>query len=350
LVGAGLLVLLLGYGGWRVMQQRRRAASEEDTVFGDSSSMDTESFYGDGAGQQINTDANTSQQDDGNTSSLYYTPSQLDAGDVDPIEEAEVYMSYGRDRQAEEILREAVRTDPARLGLHLKLAEIYAKRNDKGAFENVAKTLRNLTQGEGSEWEALQNIRRGLDHVNTSYQSPDAKTAPAAVPPPVAQMDGVSDFFASSQSTRASGGSAESTQFVPPPAVQSPPAPAASADGANSLFTGGLPSSLSLDDFLSSPASAPATAATAPAVPTQKPPAADDGLHLDLDLDSGDIQSVSASNTTPDPFTTKVELAKEFNAIGDSEGARALLEEVLAESPDNSPAKIQARHLLDEMK
>ena len=30
---------------------------------------------------------------------------QLDAGDVDPVAEADVYLAYGRDLQAEEILR-----------------------------------------------------------------------------------------------------------------------------------------------------------------------------------------------------------------------------------------------------
>jgi len=37
----------------------------------------------------------------------------IDTNDVDPIAEAEVYMAYGRDAQAEEILKEAMAKDRA---------------------------------------------------------------------------------------------------------------------------------------------------------------------------------------------------------------------------------------------
>ncbi|MFO0003225.1 MAG: FimV family protein, partial [bacterium] len=45
--------------------------------------------------------------------------------EVDPLAEAEVYLSYGRDAQAEEILREAVERQPGRNELRMKLLEIY---------------------------------------------------------------------------------------------------------------------------------------------------------------------------------------------------------------------------------
>ena len=48
--------------------------------------------------------------------------------DVDPIAEADVYLTYGRHQQAEEILADAVQYDPDRLELKLKLLEvIYAQ-------------------------------------------------------------------------------------------------------------------------------------------------------------------------------------------------------------------------------
>ena len=62
---------------------------------------------------------------------MSYSLSQLDAiGDVDPVAEADVYLAYGRDLQAEEILKEALKTNPTRAAIHAKLAEIYAKRRD----------------------------------------------------------------------------------------------------------------------------------------------------------------------------------------------------------------------------
>ena len=79
-------------------------------------------------GQRIDT-----RDASGAPSSMSYSLSQLDAiGDVDPVAEADVYLAYGRDLQAEEILREALRVNPDRTAIHLKLLEIHAKRRDPG--------------------------------------------------------------------------------------------------------------------------------------------------------------------------------------------------------------------------
>ena len=81
---------------------------------------------------------------------------QLDAaGDVDPVAEADVYLAYGRDLQAEEILKEALRTNPQRVAIHGKLLEIYSKRRDAKAFEMVATDAYSLTRGEGPDWEHI---------------------------------------------------------------------------------------------------------------------------------------------------------------------------------------------------
>ena len=44
-----------------------------------------------------------------------------ESDDVDPIAEADVYMAYGRDAQAEEILKEALGKDANRVAVHAKL-------------------------------------------------------------------------------------------------------------------------------------------------------------------------------------------------------------------------------------
>ncbi len=98
-------------------------------------------------------------------------PSQLDAaGDVDPVAEADVYLAYGRDLQAEEILKEAMRTSPMRVAIHAKLMEIYAKRRDSKAFETVAIEAFNLTHGSGPEWAYITEMGRELDPANPMYQ------------------------------------------------------------------------------------------------------------------------------------------------------------------------------------
>ena len=60
--------------------------------------------------------------------------SMLDANETDPVAEADVYIAYGRDGQAEDILKEALRIHPERHAARLKLLEIYSARSDVRAF------------------------------------------------------------------------------------------------------------------------------------------------------------------------------------------------------------------------
>jgi len=86
------------------------------------------------------------------------------------VAEADVYLAYGRDLQAEEILKEAMRSTPQRVAIHNKLLEIYAKRRDSKAFEVVATEAYGLTQGQGVEWEQACELGRELDPANPLYQ------------------------------------------------------------------------------------------------------------------------------------------------------------------------------------
>ena len=95
----------------------------------------------------------------------------LDAiGDVDPVAEADFYLAYGRDLQAEEILKEALRANPTRLAIRLKLLEVYAKRRDTKGFEQLAVQLFAETKGSGEDWSKAQELVRGIDPDNPLYQ------------------------------------------------------------------------------------------------------------------------------------------------------------------------------------
>ncbi len=62
---------------------------------------------------------------------------------------------------------------------------------------------------------------------------------------------------------------------------------------------------------------------------------------LSLDL-GNDTPAVATPPSAPeDPLATKLALAQEFNAIGDSDGARTLIEEVIAEAHGDLKAKAQ---------
>jgi pilus assembly protein FimV len=62
---------------------------------------------------------------------------------------------------------------------------------------------------------------------------------------------------------------------------------------------------------------------------------------LSLDLEPPAAEPALAPQREEDPLETKLALAEEFVSIGDEDGARALIEEVVAESSGDMRAKAQ---------
>ncbi len=96
-------------------------------------------------------------------------PGVIDTEEVDPVAEADVYMAYGRDTQAEEILKEAMAKDGDRHEIPMKLLDIYSNRGSKGAFENVAKELHASLGDKHPMWEKVREMGLKLDPGNALY-------------------------------------------------------------------------------------------------------------------------------------------------------------------------------------
>ena len=69
-------------------------------------------------------------------------------------------------------------------------------------------------------------------------------------------------------------------------------------------------------------------------------------ISLDLDTPAAPAASSAPASTeaaplTDDPLATKLALAQEFHTIGDTDGARTLVEEVIAESSGELKARAQ---------
>ncbi|AVP57273.1 FimV/HubP family polar landmark protein [Pulveribacter suum] len=401
-----IVLLLLGYGGWRVVQKRRDNAPVDSSFM--ESRLTPDSFFGASGGQRVDT-ANSELAT--GSSSMTYSPSQLDAGgDVDPVAEADVYLAYGRDLQAEEILKEAQRHYPERVSIPAKLAEIYAKRQDHRALAAAAGDVLRLTNGQGPDWTRVADLGRTLDPDNALYQPgahPGALGTGAAAAGAAAVGVAASSFastleqqdyradpspesvlpdldldldldlheappapsepstFAAAaagmaaQPPAAAAPAASAAPELPAMDLTAPPLPGGTWDAAapapmeftlpdsNSLPT--EPSPLDLDDAglsLMDSASAPLSADPAPVAPTLEFDLGD--LSLDLgSSDGGETPTLAqplgqAADALPeDPLATKLALAEEFNTIGDGEGARALVEEVIAESSGDLKARAQ---------
>ena len=180
-IAAGAAVLLLA--GLGLSQRRKRKPAPQKTVITEPSVMGAptqqaaHSLFAETGGQSVDTNNSVFN------SSFAPSASQLDTNEVDPVAEADVYIAYGRDAQAEEILKEALRVHPERHPVRLKLLEIYAARKDLRAFETQASELYSLTRGQGDEWAQAAALGLGIDPLNPLYAGASAVVPPAAQSP-----------------------------------------------------------------------------------------------------------------------------------------------------------------------
>ncbi len=173
LVGGAAAALLLG--GLLVAQRRKKTVVKtvaEPSILGVPAEP-AHSMFAETGGQSVDTNNSVFN------SSFAPSASQLDTNEVDPVAEADVYIAYGRDAQAEEILKEALRTHPERYPVRLKLLEIYAARKDQRAFEAQATELYTMTRGQGDEWAQAAALGLSIDPLNPLYAHSAAPAGPA---------------------------------------------------------------------------------------------------------------------------------------------------------------------------
>ena len=127
------LRLLILVGIFVVLRRRRSIAEFEDSIISGTAVLDISTAE---SSEPSGTGSETSFLSD-------FVPGMgnMQADEVDPLAEAEVYMAYGRDEQAEEVLKEAAEKNPDRHELKLKLLEIYQGRKDISSFETLAEEL-----------------------------------------------------------------------------------------------------------------------------------------------------------------------------------------------------------------
>jgi len=97
-----------------------------------------------------------------------FTPSDFDAlggemEEVDPISEADVYLAYGRYKQAEELIHSAIAQNPERDECKLKLLEIHYATENAQAFEKYAQELAPTHKESKPEfWEKVVEMGEEL--------------------------------------------------------------------------------------------------------------------------------------------------------------------------------------------
>jgi len=335
--------------------------------------------------------------------------------DVDPISEADLFLNFGRDAQAEEILKDALTKTPSSVQIKLKLLSIYVNRKDSKTFSKYAQEIKD--SGDAAAWDRAAVMGREVDPSNPTYGDAKGKirrrepvkaevdfdlglgkNESTAVGNTVAFQDFKMDFDLSGSQSAAGSQPVDLDVQLAKTTVSSEPKPSADVDATSILsrevvnaaqkaspmdfdVSGILPGDVkavaqasTMDFDLSGeiPAASMGTnlddlifeIPTSQSAPVQEKSkaAADDSMefaidfptsdNLDsasgspeaarkLDIDFGDININLDEGSPPShaggegkgeqwhEVATKLDLAKAYQEMGDADGAREILEEVI---------------------
>jgi pilus assembly protein FimV len=370
-IGGGLLALLLGGGLFAYNQRKKRLAAEaaEDALM-DSRFAD-ESFFNETTNEPVVAAKEPTFEAAKPVVAAVEQPAPVftkpvepvvstPATEVDPLTEADVLLDYGRDVQAEEILKATLKTQPDNALIYTKLMGIYSKRRDAKNFEQMALKAKLLLTENDPQWETISKQGFDLEPTNPLYSaaaidpddtfaamtnsefstrtvaqlSPDTAKSPASV-----DLDLDFDFVSS---------------FPAPVAPEAPKSPLVEfPDFSLEPETAAAPAAKVIETVApAAVATALAATATSMASPAAKPAAMDyDMSGLSLDLNAAGQPPAAASNGQSDEVNarleTKLALAQEFRSIGDNTGAKMLVNEVISNA--TGPLKQKAEKFLTEL-
>lgn len=214
--------------------------------------------------------------------------------EADPVAEADVYLAYGRYQQAEELIRGALGRAPQRNDLKLKLLEVLFASKNANSFDGEAEAfLASLGNPDGDEWQRVVEMGQELNPTNPLYGALGAAAAPVEA---ADDMDFGEEI----------------------------------SEPDNSLdFDAG-----DLDSFT------PTVEEAEPSIPVEE--------DLSFDLSGADMDDAGEGTlASSDEVATKLDLARAYIEMGDPDGARSILDEVLQEG--DAAQKSEAQGLLQKM-
>ena len=245
----------------------------------------------------------------------------------------------------EQSLRDQLEHDPSNLGLHLELLSLlYAERNVP-AFEDAAEAMQmHVTDAHQPEWLEVKAMGQELAPHNALF-------ANAAVPMSEFDDEAVTARHATATfdddnlfETHHEPVARSYEPMTPPPATSYEPMTPPPAH-ANTAFD--------FDLDAGAPASKPApTSAIEPPFAFDNLPPIDFGKEAEHEFEAA--APAAPLSVDEDEFAgedgvgTKLDLAKAYLDMGDPEGARSMLEEVLSEGNDSQ--KGEARRLMAEIR
>ena len=299
LSGGTLLVVALAAAGLFVVRRRREeAAQDEPLTQAEIAAPENDEFDAERESELALDESAAADEED------------VSHQTSDAISEAEIYIAYGRFPQAIASLRNAIEAEPARTDLQLKLMEVFTQTQDATAFNLLFESFSDIAS------EAEIEEARGL-RVRIPGAAEAAMDATVISTEPIAELEDADEVDMSFDLDR-------------------------DLDATVDLLSGDY--DLELDDIELTDTDVTATV-EAEAVGLEL--GDDDDLDFDLDLDSDDSLDLDDDGLDldlendgaleldqDDDANNKLDLARAYIDMGDSDGARNVLQEIMKEGSE----------------
>jgi pilus assembly protein FimV len=96
---------------------------------------------------------------------------EADLAETDPVKEADIFLAYGRVQQAEDVILEGLDKDPTNHELKLKLLEVYHAGGNTESFNSHAQSFRNLVNEDDPQWQKIAVMGYEMSPDNPLYQT-----------------------------------------------------------------------------------------------------------------------------------------------------------------------------------
>ena len=342
--GAGALLLV----AITVLLLRRKKhtdlASNKDTAEADNSTVEPEQYMTNDNIKQIDSteesDQDTISLENAEPSEPVVSPAATAASDIgDVMAETEIYMAFGHYQQAIGLLRSALDQQPGRIDLQIKLLKAYLETRDKLEFQQQYRMLQSLgdaaaidevktmlASAEGAaDW--LDGLPSHIDHSIDDTIDFDLDEFDDNLD--LADLDDIDLFDLDAEM-------GDNNEL---------PVPAAAGQ------TDNVSEDLTSVDFDIENESESESESEILELDTT-----DANLDLSLDTAPDPLTSASSASETPeqaddngfdfladtDEVATKLDLARAYMDMGDIEGARDILDEVMQEGSDEQKLEAQA--------
>lgn len=281
LTGLGVVVaMVLGGIIWAGTRQRR-----SDDLFSDEPTLESQMASVTKAAQKREPVGISDKAMLGETATA-----EAQMTETDPVKEADIFLAYGRIQQAEDVILEGLERDPANRDLKLKLMEVYHAGGNTESFNSQAQSFRNLVDEDDPNWQKIAVMGYEMSPDNPLYQAGSGASASAAGLDFDMDLSGLEE-------PRTDGIGEEQVLGV---------------------------------DYVEE---------------DREQAELPDSLEFNLDelggRDDGEEDAGEGLLDTSDEVSTKLDLARAYIDMGDPDGARSILEEVLEEGSDSQKSEAE---------